>query len=87
MFAVTWPIDGKRANRRIGEHGNRGQKGPRIASMEQIKSYIAMARLLGLTGAARTASAAQARHESRRLHYTLDYPGLAAEAVDTVLVP
>lgn len=27
------------------------------------------------------------RHESRGLHYTLDYPGLAAEAVDTVLVP
>ena len=27
------------------------------------------------------------RHESRGLHYTLDYPQLAAEAVDTVLVP
>jgi L-aspartate oxidase len=27
------------------------------------------------------------RHESRGLHYTLDYPDLAAEAVDTVLVP
>ena len=27
------------------------------------------------------------RHESRGLHYTLDYPGLAPEAVDTVLVP
>ena len=27
------------------------------------------------------------RHESRGLHYTLDYPELAAEAVDTVLVP
>jgi L-aspartate oxidase len=30
---------------------------------------------------------ALSRHESRGLHYTLDYPGLAAEAVDTVLVP
>ena len=30
---------------------------------------------------------ALARHESRGLHYTLDYPELAAEAVDTVLVP
>ena len=30
---------------------------------------------------------ALARHESRGLHYTLDYPGLADEAVDTVLVP
>jgi L-aspartate oxidase len=30
---------------------------------------------------------ALARHESRGLHYTLDYPDLAAEAVDTVLVP
>ena len=28
-----------------------------------------------------------ARHESRGLHYTLDYPELAEEAVDTVLVP
>ena len=27
------------------------------------------------------------RHESRGLHYTLDYPDLRAEAVDTVLVP
>ena len=27
------------------------------------------------------------RKESRGLHYTLDYPGLAAEAKDTVLVP
>ncbi|MCI1141790.1 L-aspartate oxidase [Sphingomonas sp. WKB10] len=27
------------------------------------------------------------RHESRGLHYTLDYPQTAAEAVDTVLVP
>ena len=27
------------------------------------------------------------RHESRGLHYTLDWPGLAAEAVDTVLTP
>ena len=27
------------------------------------------------------------RHESRGLHYTLDYPETAAEAVDTVLVP
>ena len=27
------------------------------------------------------------RHESRGLHYTLDYPATAAEAVDTVLVP
>jgi L-aspartate oxidase len=27
------------------------------------------------------------RHESRGLHYTLDYPKLAKEAVDTVLVP
>ncbi len=30
---------------------------------------------------------ALSRHESRGLHYTLDYPMLAAEAVDTVLVP
>jgi L-aspartate oxidase len=27
------------------------------------------------------------RHESRGLHYTLDYPGLQAEARDTLLVP
>ena len=27
------------------------------------------------------------RHESRGLHYTLDYPAMAAEAVDTILVP
>ena len=27
------------------------------------------------------------RHESRGLHYTLDYPDTAAEAVDTVLIP
>jgi L-aspartate oxidase len=27
------------------------------------------------------------RHESRGLHYTLDWPAIAAEAVDTVLVP
>ena len=27
------------------------------------------------------------RHESRGLHYTLDYPDVSAEAVDTVLVP
>jgi L-aspartate oxidase len=27
------------------------------------------------------------RHESRGLHYTLDYPELAPQAVDTVLVP
>jgi len=30
---------------------------------------------------------ALARHESRGLHYTLDYPKLAAEARDTILVP
>ena len=30
---------------------------------------------------------ALSRHESRGLHYTLDYPELAAEAVDTVLIP
>ncbi|MCY7339654.1 MAG: L-aspartate oxidase [Sphingomonas bacterium] len=30
---------------------------------------------------------ALSRHESRGLHYTLDYPELAAEALDTVLVP
>jgi L-aspartate oxidase len=30
---------------------------------------------------------ALSRHESRGLHYTLDWPELAAEAVDTVLVP
>ena len=30
---------------------------------------------------------ALARHESRGLHFTLDYPELLAEAVDTVLVP
>jgi L-aspartate oxidase len=30
---------------------------------------------------------ALSRHESRGLHYTLDYPAMAAEAVDTVLVP
>jgi L-aspartate oxidase len=27
------------------------------------------------------------RHESRGLHYTLDYPEIASQAVDTVLVP
>ena len=27
------------------------------------------------------------RHESRGLHFTLDYPGTDAEAKDTVLVP
>ena len=30
---------------------------------------------------------ALSRHESRGLHYTLDYPEMTAEAVDTVLVP
>ena len=30
---------------------------------------------------------ALSRHESRGLHYTLDYPETAAEAVDTVLIP
>ncbi len=30
---------------------------------------------------------ALSRHESRGLHYTLDWPDLAAEAVDTVLMP
>ncbi|HEY7959873.1 MAG TPA: L-aspartate oxidase [Sphingomicrobium sp.] len=30
---------------------------------------------------------ALSRHESRGLHYTLDYPGLLREAKDTVLVP
>nr|MBA3895768.1 L-aspartate oxidase [Sphingomonadaceae bacterium] len=30
---------------------------------------------------------ALSRHESRGLHYTLDYPGMLPEAVDTVLVP
>jgi L-aspartate oxidase len=28
-----------------------------------------------------------ARKESRGLHYSLDYPALAAEALDTILVP
>ena len=46
----------------------------RIASVEQSKSYIA--RCVDRCG-----------HESRGLHYTLDYPELADEAVDTVLVP
>jgi L-aspartate oxidase len=30
---------------------------------------------------------ALSRRESRGLHFTLDYPELAADAVDTVLVP
>ena len=30
---------------------------------------------------------ALSRHESRGLHYTLDYPKTAAEAKDTILVP
>ena len=30
---------------------------------------------------------AMQHHESRGLHYTLDYPGLLAEARDTILVP
>jgi L-aspartate oxidase len=30
---------------------------------------------------------ALSRHESRGLHYTLDYPATATEAVDTILVP
>ena len=30
---------------------------------------------------------ALSRHESRGLHYTLDFPKTAAEAKDTVLVP
>ena len=30
---------------------------------------------------------ALSRQESRGLHYTLDYPKLAPEAVDTVLIP
>nr|MBA3527320.1 hypothetical protein [Sphingomonas sp.] len=30
---------------------------------------------------------ALSRHESRGLHFTLDYPQMAAEATDTVLVP
>ena len=30
---------------------------------------------------------ALSRHESRGLHYTLDYPDLLPEAKDTVLVP
>jgi L-aspartate oxidase len=32
-------------------------------------------------------SSALKRHESRGLHYTLDYPGTDAEPLDTVLVP
>jgi L-aspartate oxidase len=32
-------------------------------------------------------SSALKRHESRGLHYTLDYPGIDAEPLDTVLVP
>jgi L-aspartate oxidase len=31
-------------------------------------------------------NSARSRHESRGLHYTLDYPGLASEAQDTVIV-
>jgi len=30
---------------------------------------------------------ALSRHESRGLHYTLDFPKQASEAVDTMLVP
>ena len=30
---------------------------------------------------------ALSRHESRGLHYTLDYPKMLAEARDTILVP
>ena len=30
---------------------------------------------------------ALSRHESRGLHYTLDYPAMLSKAVDTVLVP
>ena len=32
-------------------------------------------------------TSALARHESRGLHYTLDYPAMAEAARDTVLVP
>jgi len=30
---------------------------------------------------------AMERKESRGLHYTLDYPNLLSEAIDTILVP
>jgi L-aspartate oxidase len=30
---------------------------------------------------------ALARHESRGLHFTLDYPEMADSAVDTILLP
>ncbi len=68
----------------------------RIAMMQQeVADYYSHFRvttdLIELRNLLQTAelivNSALARHESRGLHYTLDYPKMLPEALDTVLVP
>jgi L-aspartate oxidase len=68
----------------------------RIALLgEEVEDYYGNFRVTGdlieLRNLLQTAElivrSALARHESRGLHHILDYPGLAAQARDTVLVP
>ncbi|MCX7673734.1 MAG: L-aspartate oxidase [Thiobacillaceae bacterium] len=79
-----------RTNKRLERAANR----IRLLS-EEIHEYYSHFRvsndLLELRNLVLTADlivrCAQARHESRGLHYSRDYPGLLAEARDTVLTP
>ena len=52
---------------------------PSRSSLVQLRNLATVASLI--------VDSALLRKESRGLHYTLDYPALTEEAVDTVLVP
>ena len=75
--------------------GSSAQSTASTCSAQEVKDYYAHFRvtpdLIELRNLVEVADlivrSALSRHESRGLHYTLDYPGMLPQTKDTILVP